>query len=74
MKIRVLCDIAPCSLVGVDRCFTGAYCLHHQGLYITLMMEAVRTYETSVYSNDTTLRYIPEDSHLHSQDVSCLPP
>jgi hypothetical protein len=27
-----------------------------------LMMEAVRTSETSVHSNETTLRYIPEDS------------
>jgi hypothetical protein len=24
-------DVAPCSLVGIDRCFRGAYCLHHQG-------------------------------------------
>jgi hypothetical protein len=29
------------------------------------MMEAVRTSETSVYSNDTTRRYIPEGSRLH---------
>jgi hypothetical protein len=31
---------------------------------IITMMEAVRTSETSVYSNETTRRYIPEDSHL----------
>jgi hypothetical protein len=24
-------DIAPCSLVEVDRRFRGAYCLHYQG-------------------------------------------
>jgi hypothetical protein len=29
--------------------------------FIALMMGAVRTYETSVYFNETTLRYIPED-------------
>jgi hypothetical protein len=29
LKIRVLLDLAPCNLVGVDRCFRGAYCLHH---------------------------------------------
>jgi len=23
--------IALCSLIEVDRCFRGAYCLHHQG-------------------------------------------
>jgi hypothetical protein len=36
-----------------------------QMMIITLMMEAVRTCETSVYSNKTTRRYIPEGSHLH---------
>jgi hypothetical protein len=29
------------------------------------MMETVSTPETSVYSNDTTQRYIPEGSHIH---------
>jgi hypothetical protein len=28
MKMRVFWDIAPYSLVGVDRRFRGAYCLH----------------------------------------------
>jgi hypothetical protein len=44
MKITAFCDIAPCSL-GVDRRF------------ITLIMEAVCTSETSVYS-ETTQRHI----------------
>jgi hypothetical protein len=30
MKMRV-CDIAPCSLGGVDRRFRRAYCVDHQG-------------------------------------------
>jgi hypothetical protein len=30
-KIRALWNIAPCSLVGVDRRFRRACCLHHQG-------------------------------------------
>jgi hypothetical protein len=30
------------------------------------MMDAVRTSETSVYSSETTRRYMPEDSHLLS--------
>jgi hypothetical protein len=30
-----------------------------------LMMEAVRTSETSIYFNETTRRYIPEGCHLH---------
>jgi hypothetical protein len=32
------------------------------------MMEAVRTSETSVYT-ETTGRYIPEGSHLQSQEL-----
>jgi hypothetical protein len=31
MKIIVFWDIAPYSLVEVDRRFRGVYCLHHQG-------------------------------------------
>jgi hypothetical protein len=30
VNMRAFWDISPCSLV-VDRCFRGAYCLHHQG-------------------------------------------
>jgi hypothetical protein len=33
---------------------------------IDLMIEAVRTSETSVYSNETARLYIPEDSTLHN--------
>jgi hypothetical protein len=63
MKFKVFWDIALCSLVRVDRRFRVAYCLHYQN-FITLMMEAVRTSEM-VYSNETTCRYIPEDSKLY---------
>jgi hypothetical protein len=71
MKMRAFWYIAPCSL-GVDRRFRGAYCLHHQGdewpqrtaFITTLMMKAVRTSETSVYSNDTTWCDILEGSHV----------
>jgi hypothetical protein len=31
LKFKVLCDVAACSLVGVDRCFRGVYCVHHLG-------------------------------------------
>jgi hypothetical protein len=34
---------------------------------VALMMEAVRTSETSVHFNVTTWRYIPEDSKLHTR-------
>jgi hypothetical protein len=32
--------------------------------YIALMIKAVRTSETSVYSNETTRRYIPDGSNF----------
>jgi hypothetical protein len=52
MKMTAFCNIAPCS-PGVYRRF------------IALMMEAVRTSETSVYFNETTWRYIPEGYHIY---------
>jgi hypothetical protein len=36
-------------------------------LLIALMMEAARTSETLVNFYQTTLRYNPEDSHLHTR-------
>jgi hypothetical protein len=32
-----------------------------------MMMEAVRTSETSVHFYDTAMRYIPEGCHLHTR-------
>jgi hypothetical protein len=29
--MAVFWDVARCSLVEIDRCFGGAYCLLHQG-------------------------------------------
>jgi hypothetical protein len=49
-----------CILVEVDRRFRGAY-------YEALIIEAVRTSETSVCFNKTTLRYIPEGCRLHTR-------
>jgi hypothetical protein len=58
VKMREFWDTALCSIVGVDRRFQGAYYLHNQ--VITLMVEEVRTSETSVYPNETTQRYISD--------------
>jgi hypothetical protein len=63
LKIRAFWDIQPCSLLGVDRRFRGVYCLHHQSDEILL----VRTFETSVYFNETTRCYIPKSSNLHTR-------
>jgi hypothetical protein len=51
VKMAVFWDIAPCSLVEVDRRFRCAYCLHHQGddrrstyttIHDTISQKAVR--------------------------------
>jgi hypothetical protein len=31
-KLTVVSDVAPCSLLEIDRRFRSAYCLHHQGV------------------------------------------
>jgi hypothetical protein len=36
-------------------------------LFIALIMEALHTYETSVYFNETTRLYIPEDCYLQQK-------
>jgi hypothetical protein len=55
---------------ATDSCIT---CYHlAQGLFIALMMEAVLTSETSVYYNETTLLYIPEDSNLQRLLCFCV--
>jgi hypothetical protein len=58
MKFRVFWDVAPCRNVEVDRRFEWI---------AALMMEAVRTPETSDHFNVTTRRYIPVDSELHTR-------
>jgi hypothetical protein len=57
MKMAVVWDTAPYSLVEADRRF------------IALMMEAVHPSETSVYFNDIKRRYIPENCYLQSITV-----
>jgi hypothetical protein len=61
--MAVFWDVAPCSLVEVYQRLRGVCCLHHQG---DEMMEAISTSETLVNFYQTTRRYIPEDSHLHT--------
>jgi hypothetical protein len=53
MKITAFWNTAPCSLVGAHE-------------FIALMMESVRTFETSVYFKGTTRRYVPEGCNLHT--------
>jgi hypothetical protein len=44
-KVTVFRDVAPCSLLEIDRSFRGAYCLHHQG---DESHESINTSEMSV--------------------------
>jgi hypothetical protein len=59
MKFRAFWDVAPCSHIewaDVSEVLTASI--------IRAMMEAVHTSETSVHSDETTRRYIPEGSKL----------
>jgi hypothetical protein len=38
MRMAVFWDVAPCSLVEVDRRFRGTYCLHHQAVTTSDML------------------------------------
>jgi hypothetical protein len=59
IKMTVFRNIAPCSLVDIDQCFRGAYCL-----IIALIMEAVSCFDMSVSFYQITQHNILEDSHL----------
>jgi hypothetical protein len=61
----VFWDVLPCKMI-VDRRFRGTYYLHHQGS--SLLIEAVRTSETSV-DNNFTRQYIPEEGAGLAQAV-----
>jgi hypothetical protein len=62
MKMAAFWDIAPCSLVDIDRRFRA----------IALMMEALSTSETSVNIYQTTRRNVPEDSELDHPDHTII--
>jgi hypothetical protein len=62
-KFRLFWNVAVCSHVEVDRRFRYALCLNNQAL----MMEAVRTSETSVNFNVSTWPYILEEFKLHTR-------
>jgi hypothetical protein len=59
LKCRVFWDVEPCSHIKVERRF-----ILSTAFIITLIMEAVRSSETSVNVNVTTWHYIPKDSNF----------
>jgi hypothetical protein len=64
MKVRAFWDITPC--IWFDKTDVSEV---RTASIIKMMTEVVRTSEMSVYSNETTRLYSPEDSHLHSKLV-----
>jgi hypothetical protein len=61
MKMRAFWNIAP---IDVSEVRASIIMVMNNSLLITLMMETVRTSETSVYYNETKRRYKPESSQL----------
>jgi hypothetical protein len=59
----MMIEAAPSSMLEVYQRFRGICCLHHH----CLMTEAANTSETLVNFYQTTQRYNPEDSHLHTR-------
>jgi hypothetical protein len=74
MKSTILWDVTSCSPLRVNQHFGGTYCHQLQGrkirwflaqlIFSTLKMEAKCSSETSVDTQRTTRRYIPEDGTL----------
>jgi hypothetical protein len=62
MLMAVLWDVVPCSLLDEDRRFRVL-----TASIIAFKMKALRASETSVNVYKTTLRNIPEDSHLNTR-------
>jgi hypothetical protein len=56
--MAVLWEVALCCLVDTDRCFTGAYCLLHEGKQ-GVMMEAASPSETLDNIYQTARCHIP---------------
>jgi hypothetical protein len=68
IKSLIIWNMTPCNLFSCNRRFGGKYGLHLQILAemisSTLKMEAIFSSETSVATQQTTLRHIPGDDTL----------
>jgi hypothetical protein len=70
MKSIIFWDVTPCSLLSYNRRFGGtpAYLLVlAEIISSTLKMEAICSSETSVATQQTTWRHIPEDDTLQNR-------
>jgi hypothetical protein len=60
-------DMTPCRLLKVEHCLTPAFTLIFSlSNSSTLKMEETHSSETSMYFQQTTRRYIPEDRTRHN--------
>jgi hypothetical protein len=78
LKSTIFWDITPCSPFSVNRRFGGPYRRQRRGRknklskkpglkqVVSLKMEAICSSETSVDTQRTTRRYIPENGDLHN--------
>jgi hypothetical protein len=64
--MTVFCVLTSFRFLGKYQRFGETYPFA-RGLFMALMMEAVRISETSVYFNETIRRCSPEDSKLHTR-------
>jgi hypothetical protein len=70
MKVTDFWYIAPRSLVEVDRRFSGAYCLIHQGdyhtrLHVAIFLEAVIFYVNSLIMEAFLTSDMSNSTRLH---------
>jgi hypothetical protein len=73
IKSIIFWDVTPCSLLSCNRRFGRTYRLSPAYLLVlaeiissALKMEAISSSETSVATQQTTRRHIPEDDTLHN--------
>jgi hypothetical protein len=74
-KSTIFWDMTLCSPLSFNRRFEGTYRLHLQGRRnksSTLKMKAICSSETSVETQCTTRRHIPEDDTLHNHHCENL--
>jgi hypothetical protein len=73
--VLFLWDVASCSLVEIDRCFRGVYCLHHQALKMKAVSTTGSDYEGKKHLwNVSQLTPDYNTQHPRRQSPSHSPP